>query len=258
MGLLDFLKKNNQPPAGPEPEELPREVPEEAAEPAPVAQEPEPRPAEPAPEPDAPEAPEEGGGEPQPVILSLEEVQALQEAVNRTYPGLAMLARDVNLTYEQASKYEVGMIIREKAHVDASRRVMGMVTSHRYAILSNHMEEPTGKELELGPNWGLRVAPPDSYFKVLGKHTCQGKTVIFLLHLHNQDWKLFRNTVVDSDAELIRNCIARFEAKCAKPPVPDLMMPNWLERCAFPIGMDNQGNLFPLEDAPCEEPGAEA
>ena len=32
-------------------------------------------------------------------------------------------------------------------------------------------------------------------------------------------------------------------------------MPNWQERCGFPIGMDNFGNLFPLEDEP-ETPDA--
>lgn len=261
MGLLDFLKrKGNEPEENqPAPEALPEEpVPQpQPEEPAPQIPEPPVEPVQPEPQP-VPEEPREATGdqapepdqEPDPdqPTMTTEQVKALQEALNRTYPGLSMLARDVNLTYEQASKYEVGMIIREKAHVDASRRVMGMVTTHRYAILSNHMEEPTSKELEIGPNWGLRVAKPGSHFKVLGKHTYQGKTVIFLLHLPEDDWKLFINTVIDSDAELIRKCIARFESKCLKPPVPDLAMPDWQERCSFPIGMDNLGNLFPLED----------
>lgn len=256
MAFFDKFKKKGpgQEPA-PQPDPVPQPEPEPDPQPQPPAEPERPVP-QPEPQPDAaePEAPAEPAAEPDPdqPTMTTEQVQALQAALNRTYPGLSMLARDVNLTYEQASKYEVGMIIREPAHVDASRRVMGMVTTHRYAILSNHMEEPTGKELEIGPNWGLRVAKPGSYFKVLGKHTYQGKTVIFLLHLPEDDWKLFINTVIDSDAELIRKCIARFEAKCTKAPVPDLAMPGWQERCAFPIGMDNQGNLFPLEDAPAE------
>lgn len=266
MGLLDFLKrKDNEVPQEPAPAELPQEpAPEPVPEPQPEPQpEPEPQPAPQPPQSPAGDAagqPEEpAGDEPDPdqPTMTTEQVKALQEALNRTYPGLSMLARDVNLTYEQASKYEVGMIIREPAHVDASRRVMGMVTTHRYAILSNHMEEPTTKELEIGPNWGLRVAKPGSYFKVLGKHTYQGKTVIFLLHLPQDDWKLFINTVIDSDAELIRKCITRFESKCLKPPVPDLAMPNWQERCSFPIGMDNLGNLFPLEEETEAEPEPE-
>lgn len=258
MGLFDniFKKKGSEPesqPAAEVPQEPEQSVPQPEPE-QPVTAAPE----QPVPQPE--ETPEQPAGEEQPQepeqpVMTVEQVRALQEALNRTYPGLTMLARDVNLTYEQASKYEVGMIIREKAHVDASRRVMGMVTSHRYAILSNHMEEPTSEELKIGPNWGMRVAKPDSHFKVLGKHTYQGKTVIFLLHLPDDDtWKLFINTVIDSDAELIRKCIARFEAKCMKPPVPDLAMPNWQDRCQFPLGMDNEGNFFPLEDPKPEIP----
>lgn len=262
MGLFDLFKKKGPEPAPEQP------VPEESQE-QPVPQ-PEPEPEqpvreepreEPAAQPpvqtaDAPAEPGEESGEqsgedqePAKPAMTTEQVRALQEALNLTYPGLAILVRDVNLTYEQAAKYEVGMIIREKAHVDASRRVMGMVTSHRYAILSNHMTEPTAKELELGANWGMRVAKPNSHFKVLGKHTYQGKTCIFLLHLPDDEtWKLFINTVIDSDADLIRKCIARFEAKCLKAPVPELAAPEWLDRCRFPIGMDNNGNLFELED----------
>lgn len=261
MGLFDNIFKKK----GSEPEFQPgAEAPREPEQPVPQPEPEQPvtaAPEQPVPQPEeTPEQPEQPAGEEQPQepeqpVMTVEQVRALQDALNRTYPGLTMLARDVNLTYEQASKYEVGMIIREKAHVDASRRVMGMVTSHRYAILSNHMEEPTSEELRIGPNWGMRVAKPDSHFKVLGKHTYQGKTVIFLLHLPDDDtWKLFVNTVIDSDAELIRKCIARFEAKCMKPPVPDLAMPNWQDRCQFPLGMDNAGNFFPLEDPKPETP----
>lgn len=264
MGLFDFLKRKGNEPEQSQParEELPEEPVQQSAPDEPIPQSPEP-PVQPPveqsqPEPQlAPEAPreepevqpEEQTQDPDQPVMTTEQVKALQEALNRTYPGLSMLVRDADLTYEQAAKYEVGMIIREKAHVDASRRVMGMVTSHRYAILSNHMTEPTAKELEIGANWGMRVAAPGSHFKVLGKHTYQGKTVIFLLHLPEDDWKLFINTVIDSDADLIRKCIARFEAKCLKAPVPDLAAPEWLDRCRFPLGMDNAGNLFELEDA---------
>lgn len=243
MGLLDFLKKNHQ---TPKEQDIPA-APEPAEEPAPNAAVEEPAPAATVETPEQTAEPTEPDPVPERPILSVEQVEALQEAVNRTYPGLSVLVRDVDLTYEQAAKYEVGQILVEKAHVDASCRVMGMVTSHRFAILSNHMEKPTAKELELGPNWGLRVALPGSHFKVLGKHTYQGKSVIFLLHLPEEGWELFRDAVIDLDAELIRKCIARFEAKCMKPPVPDLMMPDWIERCAFPIGMDHQGNFFPVE-----------
>lgn len=270
MGLFDnlFKKKGPEPeqPAEPVAEEIqeqPAPQPEQPAEP--VREEPReesvPRSAPEKPAESAAQAGEESGEdgdeEPSKPAMTTEQVRALQDALNLIYPGIAVLVRDVDLTYEQAAKYEVGMIIREKAHVDVSRRVMGMATSHRFAILSNHLMEPTAKELEFGANWGMRVAKPDSHFKVLGKHTYQGKTCIFLLHLPDDErWKLFINTVIDADADLLRKCIARFEAKCLKAPVADLATPEWMDRCRFPIGMDHNGNFFPLED-PVEEPQPE-
>lgn len=253
MAFFDrFKKKGPQEPEGQLPEPVAEQpVPEEAPafQPAPAPAEPvyqEPAPQEPAGE-ESQEQPAENAKPDRPT-LTAEETRKLQAVLNRTYPGLAMYVRDADLTYEQYSKYNVGDILWEKAHVDASRRVMGMVTSHRYAILSNHMLEPTSKELEKGANWGLRVANKGSHFKVLGKHTYKNKSVIFLLHLpDDEDWKLFKNTVIDSDEALIRKCIARFEAKCLLAPVPDLAAPEWLDRCRFPIGMDNDGNLFPIE-----------
>lgn len=87
-----------------------------------------------------------------------------EAAMNMTYRGLQMFVRDVNLG-SLASKYEPDLILTEKGFTDASIRVGGMVTSHRFAILSNHMADFS--EFEHETNWGLCVANRDSYFKVL-------------------------------------------------------------------------------------------
>ena len=65
--------------------------------------------------------------------------ELLEQIANKTYPGLGIYVRDINLPKHLADKYTKGLIIREKAFTDASNRVMGMVTTHRYLILSNHM-----------------------------------------------------------------------------------------------------------------------
>ena len=173
-------------------------------------------------------------------------LQALQNAMNQIYPGLTMFVRDANLPEHIAAAYQPGMILREKAFVDASARVMGMVTTHRYAILSNHMANLS--QFEHGTNWGLHVANCGSRFKVLGTHTHCGKTAIFLLHLPDDDsWTLFRNAEIDLDKQLLADCIQRFEGKCLFPPVPELATEQWLDRCRFPVGLDDSGNPFPLE-----------
>lgn len=176
------------------------------------------------------------------------EIQQYQELCQKEYPGCAMFARDVNLAPGLAEKYIAGSIIREKAFTDASIRFMGMVTTHRYVILSNHMADLSA--FEHGTNWGLHVANKDSHFKVLGVHSCGGKTGIFLLHLpDDESWKVWQTVHFDLDETLYRTAVERFDAKCSTPPVPELTTPQWLDRCAFPLGMDNAGNFWPLEDA---------
>lgn len=173
-------------------------------------------------------------------------IQKMQDAVNRTFPGLMMFVRDVNLSDDIAQKYLPGTLIREKAFVDASHRVMGMITTHRYGILSNHMANL--ESFEHGTNWGLCVANRDSRFKVLTVHKYCGKTLILLLHLpDDEDWKLFQNVWINIEDDLISTSIKRFENKCDLEAVPELTTDEWLQRCSFPLGMDDGGNFFELE-----------
>ena len=111
--------------------------------------------------------------------------EQLQAVADKMYPGMALFARDVNLPETLTRRYTPGLIIREKAFTDASNRFMGMVTTHRYVILSNHMVDLS--QFEQGTHWGLHVAQKGSHFKVLGQHTHQGKTGIFLLHLPDDE-----------------------------------------------------------------------
>ncbi len=173
--------------------------------------------------------------------------EQLQAVMDKMYPGMAMYARDVNLPEELAENYMPGLIIREKAFTDASSRFMGMATTHRYVILSNHMADLSA--FEHGTNWGLHTAGKDSHFKVLGQHTHRGKTGIFLLHLpDDESWKLWMGAEFDLDRQLYGKAVQRFCAKCEGPPVPELAAPQWLDRCAFPVGMDEKGKFWPLED----------
>lgn len=173
--------------------------------------------------------------------------EQLQTLANRIYPGIAMYARDVNLPPELARKYVPGQIIREKAITDASSRFMGMVTTHRYVILSNHMGDLS--PFEHGTCWGLHGAKKDSHFKVLGQHTCGNKTGIFLLHLpDDESWKLWQQMEFSIDGALYQKAVQRFAAKCGEPPVPELATQEWLNRCAFPLGMSSNGQFWPLGD----------
>ena len=169
----------------------------------------------------------------------------IETVVNQTYPGLTMYVRDANLSDKISKKYKKGLILREKAFCDTSSRVMGMVTTHRYGILSNHMADLS--EFEHGTNWGLHVAKSDSRFKVLENYEYKGKTLILLLHLPDNGWKVFEKIKINIDVDITPDSIKRFKNKCLKEPIPELGSKDWLERCQFPIGMDENGNWFTVE-----------
>ena len=172
--------------------------------------------------------------------------KVIEEVINQIYSGMTMFVRDVNLSNEIANKYTEGLIIREKAFTDASGRVMGMITTHRFAILSNHMDDL--REFEHGTNWGLCVANKDSHFKVLTIHKYNGKTMILLLHLpDDESWKMFWNVEINLDFDIIKTSIERFENKCDMAAVSELTTDEWLQRCAFPIGLDDEGDFFELD-----------
>ena len=168
-----------------------------------------------------------------------------EQALNDTLSGLTMYVRDVNLNIVCAQTYQPGMIIQERGFTDASRRVLGMVTTHRFAILSNHMMDLS--PLEHGTGWGLCVAQAGSHFKVLDVYEMQGKTQILLLHLPNDDrWRMFENMTSDIENQIIELSRMRFKLKAFLEPIPELTTNEWLSRCADPLGMDDQGNLFEL------------
>lgn len=172
-------------------------------------------------------------------------IEQIQQATNDMLPGLSIFARDANLSHQVASIYQEGMIIREKAFVDATYRVQGMITSHRYVILSNHMKNLTA--YEQGTNWGLCIANRDSHFKVLGTHHCNGRTAIILLHLLDDErWKLFEKVHLSLEEDIRNKAIYSFETKIQLPPIPELTTNDWLKRCEFPLGVDNNGEPWPL------------
>lgn len=174
------------------------------------------------------------------------DVKLFEETINEILPGLTVYVRDVNLPKELEDKYVPNTIILERGFTDASARVMGMKTTHRFAILSNHMKDFS--PYEHGTNWGLFVANSNSHFLVLDKYEYHGKMQIILLHLPNDKrWKLFQNVKVNVLDNVVNDTRQRFENKCEQEVIPELATVEWLERCSAPLGMDDYGNFFDLD-----------
>ena len=168
------------------------------------------------------------------------------ELLNKVLDKAAILVRDVNLPENLEEKYIPGIIILEKGFTDASHRVGGMVTTHRYTILSNHMADLAAFDEDT--NWGMVMANLDAHFLVLDKYTYNGKTQILLLHLPDDiNWKQFKNVQLAAFNEIIIDLREKFKYICKKEAIPELTVNNWLNRCTAPLGMDREGNYFNLE-----------
>ena len=171
------------------------------------------------------------------------DVKQYENACNEIFPGLQMFVRDVLLDKETEEKYKIGKIIREPTFCDASCRVGGLLTTHRYAILSNHFVSLEVFEHET--NWGLFVCKRDSLFKILDVYKLNGKTQIALLHLGSY-WKLFENSKSNIEEDIVKMCRERFQNKIVTPPIPELATTSWLKRLIYPIGVDSQNDYHPL------------
>lgn len=174
------------------------------------------------------------------------EVQQLEQLMNEMLPGLQLFARDINLTPEEVACYRVGEVVRNPAFTDATCRVGGMVTTHRYGILSNHMMDLS--YAEHGTNWGLCIANRDSHFKVLDIYEHEGKTQILLLHLPDDyRWKWMEHVNLDLPVDIVADSRERFASKAHAEPIPEVTSPEWLDRCGFAPGLYIKGELFPNE-----------
>jgi hypothetical protein len=93
---------------------------------------------------------------------------------------------------------------------------------------------------------GHCVALHGAHFLCLGQYVHNGKTLIILLHLpDDESWQLFQHiSWVNIFDNVVAHCVERFKTQCDTEPIPELTDEEWLARCSHPIGMDDEGNLF--------------
>lgn len=172
-------------------------------------------------------------------------IEEINKVVNQTLPGASLLYRDVNLSKNFEKRYTLWQIIKEKWFVDSTYKHWWLITTHRYTIISNHMMDMS--KFEHGTNWWLVVANKDSHFQVIDIYKKNWKTLITLLHLPDGSWKTFQWVLLDLN-KLIDTPRQRFEEDLNSDPIPEVTTDEWLDRCKFPLWMDDDWNLFPIED----------
>jgi hypothetical protein len=96
----------------------------------------------------------------------------------------------------------------------------------------------------------------DSFFKVIDKIQRHGRAQITLLEIPSELIAIFSeqdlNPLERSFAEQARQT---FENSLTAQPIPELDTDEWRQRLVYPIGIDAEGNPFPLDISDDSESG---
>ena len=172
----------------------------------------------------------------------------LEQAANDTFLGLQTFVRDTDLTPEEESWYEVGRILRVRGNLVATPRVGGLETTHRFAVLSNHMYDISDVH-EAGPACRAHAARSGSRFKVLAVMREAGGTQVVLLHLPDDErWALWRDCSWSVEGEILETVRDNFESKLGAPAIPELRSQAWRASCAEGPGFAGDGTPLPLDE----------
>lgn len=162
---------------------------------------------------------------------------------HETFSGLKLFYRDTNLPENLILNYKVGQIIQEKGFTDMSSIGGGISGNLRYLIASAHAKD-LSKFNPDSAKIGHYLLDSIAYFKVLDIQKIGDKTQIFLLNIPDNSISLFKNSSSNLEEEIIEKAQKRFREKIDLDLIPELQTENWKERIKFPLGMDENGQLF--------------
>ena len=124
------------------------------------------------------------------------------EILNTVLTNATIVVRDGNLTKKLEEKYITGTIILERCFTDATYKIGGIKTPHRYSVISNQM-----KDLSTFEHNTLLVGAFDSHYLIL-----KIKTQITLLYLPtNKYWEKFKNIRLEIFKDMIKDIREQFE-----------------------------------------------
>ncbi|WP_124061388.1 DUF3320 domain-containing protein [Gordonibacter sp. Marseille-P4307] len=157
----------------------------------------------------------------------------LQRLAIDTFAGGEVLFADADLTPEQASRYALGMLVREPESLRVTRSNDAPAGRFRFAVATNSAAEEDGS----------RVIPGGARFKVLDICEHDGRTQIALLHLPgDEQWRLFGEVEFSSERDAVDACRSAFEDALSGEPAQGAECPTLQA-----VGFDEGGEPHPVE-----------
>ena len=193
----------------------------------------------------------------------IDETKFIEDCVNWIMPGLQFFYRDTNAISNAAEIYKVGETIRAGFFVDVTTKLLKPIHKTRYIIASAHVahlheiEDLVSNKPAIG-EWNLCTLHYNSYLKVLDIYEKEGVTQVLLLHIPENMARLmntlagihFVDQALGDDVSLVEMARASLDEKMKMEVHPRSLDKEWCERTEAPIGLNGEGNPFPLEPMP--------
>ena len=174
---------------------------------------------------------------------------AVAQLWKETFSNVGFFRRDTDLQDGMLKNYRRGAIIQEHAFIDCTYLESGLAARHRYLIITGKardLHELAG----LDPRYGPAIIQRDAFFKVLDVYQSQGRSQVTLLHIPAELVDRLRTQEPNEiEEEMVEAARRDFEQSLQSPTVPALTEPEWTDRVAFPLGMNDEGELFYQESS---------
>jgi len=171
------------------------------------------------------------------------ENEQLEQIYNKVFGGLTLFYRDTTLSENLISKYSIGQILTERGFTDMSFKGGGLKTNLRYLIASSNAKNLSAINPDAAV-YGHVLLSSNAFFKILDIYKIADKTQVFLLEIPSTAIDIFANNTSNIEADITKKAREGFESKINLDPIPELQSSEWLARCEFPIGMNDNGDFF--------------
>lgn len=174
------------------------------------------------------------------------EIRQYKYFLESTYENLQLYVRDMDLSENIYNTYKenIGNIIVEKAFVDCTNKIGGIIKNSRIYILSNNITDLS--IFEKDTNFGLCVANKDSRFKILDVGTINNIHYIILLHISKDTGFFLKDLSTNVDEYLIQLCKKQTDIDSKSAPL-EALTDEWYNRLFFPVGIDNEEKICLLK-----------
>jgi hypothetical protein len=169
----------------------------------------------------------------------------INEAFTDTFSGLTMYYRDVDLSQELISKYEIDKTIMERGFVDVSAFAEGLQKNLRFAIASSKARYLGEINPDVAKYKFCLISAP-SFYRVMDIYKIGEQTQVFLLHFDEKYLDILMRTKTNFDEKIIKMARDSFDKKIKMHPSTILNDEFWTDRTKHPIGMSGAGEFFPL------------